>query len=325
MQHLYDLLQIVARENDTVLIQGETGTGKELVAHAIHNLSSRRDKLFVAVNMGAIPAEMMEAELFGYQKGAFTGAVQSRAGKFEHVGEGTLFLDEICSLPVTLQAKLLRILEERTFCRLGSNNPVTMAARIITATNRDLATEIKRGTFRQDLYFRLNALPISIPALRDRISDIPLLAAHFFSEYCRDRQLDMKPLAPAAIDQMLGMNWPGNVRELRNHVRRLCIYGPGSDPSSAGGFEKNTNLRKPGSEDLRLKMVLEDAEKRHILETLHRHNGSIAATHAVLGISRKCLYDKISKYEINMPALRGKNNDAGNNGEGSTRTGRHPG
>ena len=268
---------------------------------------------------------LLESELFGHVKGAFTGAGRTRVGRFEAANSGDIFLDEVGDLPMSTQAKLLRVLQEKIIEKVGDHAPIPVNVRIITATNRDLATEIKRGTFRQDLYFRLNALPISIPALRDRISDIPLLAAHFFSEYCRDRQLDMKPLAPAAIDQMLGMNWPGNVRELRNHVRRLCIYGPGSDPSSAGGFEKNTNLRKPGSEDLRLKMVLEDAEKRHILETLHRHNGSIAATHAVLGISRKCLYDKISKYEINMPALRGKNNDAGNNGEGSTRTGRHPG
>ena len=226
MHRLYDIIKAVAAENDPVMIYGETGTGKELVARAIHEIGSRAGQPFVAVNMGAMPAEMIESELFGYVKGAFTGAMQRKIGKFEYAGEGTLFLDEICSLPIALQSKLLRVLEEKTITPLGSNTPVPVKARIVAATNKDLEKEIDNETFRQDLYFRLNVLPVRIQPLRERKEDIPLLVEFFRQEYSYGK---MQAPAPVSARRRSGRScdnpWPGNVRELRNHVRRLCILG----------------------------------------------------------------------------------------------------
>lgn len=215
MHRLYDIIKAVAAETDPVLIHGETGTGKELVARAIHEIGERAGQPFVAVNMAAIPAEMMESELFGYVKGAFTGAVQRKTGKFEFVGEGTLFLDEICSLPIALQAKLLRVLEEKAITPLGSNTPVAIGARIIAATNKDLEKEIAKETFRQDLYFRLNVLPVRIQPLRERKEDIPLLVEFFRQEYSYGKMQTPPPLQP-------GNHW----RNSRQSVARQCPGTP---------------------------------------------------------------------------------------------------
>ena len=225
MHRLYDIIKAVAAENDPVMIYGETGTGKELVARAIHEIGSRAGQPFVAVNMGAIPSEMMESELFGHLKGAFTGAHQRKIGKFEFAGEGTLFLDEICSLPIALQSKLLRVLEEKAITPLGSNTQVPVKARIITATNKDLEQEIARENFRQDLYFRLSVLPVRIQPLRERREDIPLLVEFFRQEYGYGKMQAPPPFPPETIREICEAPWPGNVRELRNHVRRLCILG----------------------------------------------------------------------------------------------------
>lgn len=302
MQQLYDTIAKVADEDDTVLICGETGTGKELVAKAIHDLSERRPEPFVAINMGAIPGEMMESELFGFEKGAYTGAVHTKIGKFEFAGAGTLFLDEICSLPPPLQSKLLRTLEEKTITRLGSNSSIPVRARIIAATNRELLEEIKKNSFREDLYYRLHVLTIRVPALRQRREDIPLLVDLFREEYCRDRKQDIGLFDEITMKQLMQMDFPGNVRELKNMVRRLCIYGPGSLLPILGGLDQAHNEqegRRAG-----LKELLEKTEKEHIVETLRLYNGKVPVVIKLLGISRKCLYDKINKYGIEMDLFR---------------------
>jgi DNA-binding NtrC family response regulator len=214
----------IAKETDPVLLSGETGTGKELVAQAIHQIASPKGP-FVGVNMAALPAEIVESELFGHERGAFTGAVAAKIGKFEYARQGTLFLDEICSLPLPVQAKLLRVLEERSFCRLGSNTQVPLQARIISATNKNLADEISSGTFRQDLFYRLNVLSIDIPPLRKRKDDIPLLVEFFRQEYCREREQSIPPFTGQQLEGICCQDWPGNIRELRNYVRRICVFG----------------------------------------------------------------------------------------------------
>lgn len=302
MQILFSRIELVAEENDTVLISGETGTGKELVARAIHDLSSRRDQPFVAINMGAIPGEMLEAELFGYARGAFTGAVQNKAGKFEYAGQGTLFLDEICSMPAGLQAKLLRVLEEKTVTPLGSNNAVPVCARIVTATNRNLELEIRKGSFRQDLFFRLNVLPLEIPPLRERRSDIVLLADYFREEYCRDRKQEVLPFDQQTIDDMSRRDWLGNVRELRNYVRRLCVYSAVVEQSAEKKGERAAS--QVNAEGVKLKDLVERVEEQHILRTMTRYRGSVVQVHKALGISRKCLYDKLTKYGVDIASFR---------------------
>jgi two-component system, NtrC family, C4-dicarboxylate transport response regulator DctD len=302
MQRLYDTIEIVARENDPVLISGETGVGKELVARAIHNLSNRRDKPFVAVNMGAIPAEMLEAELYGYEKGAFTGATQTKIGKFEFAGQGTIFLDEICSLPFHLQAKLLRVLEDRAITRLAANKAIPVQARIIAATNSDLMKEIETGRFRQDLFFRLNVLPIEVPPLRDRRSDIPLLAGFFCQDFGHGRAGGIF-LTEETIRRLITREWQGNVRELKNHMRRLCVYGEGI--SSAGEAQPGLPAaEEEGRSAVSLRGAVEEAEKQHLVSILHLHKGQVTSACKDLEISRKCLYDKINKHGIELDSFR---------------------
>ncbi len=298
MRRLYDTIEIVAREDDPVLISGETGTGKELVARAIHNLSTRSEGPFVAVNMGAIPTEMLEAELFGHEKGAFTGAGLAKMGKFEYAGKGTIFLDEICSMPVGLQAKLLRVLEDRAVTRLGANTPTPVRARILSATNSVLASEIGAGRFRQDLYFRLNVLPITVPPLRERLSDIPLLLHHF----CKEYGMDPASFDSVSVNRLCRREWPGNVREFKNHIRRLCVYRDalsGADETgSATGPESRAGQPVP------LRQAVDEAEKNHIIAALRAHKGQVIATHKALMISRKSLYDKINRHGIDLHSFR---------------------
>jgi len=302
MQRLYELIEAVAEESYPVMIYGETGTGKELVARAIHDAGKRYGRPFIAVNMAAIPVDMIESELFGHAKGAFTGAIQQKQGKFEYAEDGTIFLDEICSMPIALQSKLLRVLEEKTVTPLGSNSSIPIRARVITATNKDLEQEIRQGTFRQDLYFRLNVLPIKTPPLRERKEDIPLLVERFWLGYCHDRQLKVEPFSAEVIEQMKLQDWPGNIRELQNQVRRTCIFGA----------QENANNKPLASDIIKtslaqqtlLKTVLEQIEKEYITEVLLKNKGLIPPTHEQLGISRKSLYDKINKYDINLEILR---------------------
>jgi two-component system C4-dicarboxylate transport response regulator DctD len=303
MQNLYDAIQLVAREEYPVLITGETGTGKELVARAIHDLSSRKGKPFVAVNMGAIPEDMLESELFGHEKGSFTGAGQLKLGKFEFAADGTLFLDEISNMPFNLQVKLLRVLEDNAIIRLGANDSIPMRARIITATNCDLVQELEAGRFRQDLYFRLNVLPITMPPLRERRPDIPLLFKYFCDQYALEHGLKADCLDAGILDSIIRQDWPGNVRELKNYAKRLCVYRGSGDPSLAGDPKSTAGQLKPAAAPLR--EAMDEAEKNHIIEILRLHSGQITATHKALNISRKSLYDKINKYKIDLGSFRG--------------------
>jgi len=301
MLGLYTLIETIAVESDPVLIVGETGTGKELVARAIHVISHQDKAPYVAVNMGAIPAEMIESELFGHEKGAFTGAIQRKLGKFEYAGTGTLFLDEICSMPTQLQSKLLRVLEERSFTRLGSNASIPLKARIITATNRDLMAEIDKGNFREDLFFRLNVLPVHLPPLRERKEDIPLLVDYFWNEYCDGQHSDAQPCSPELIRQLMQQHWPGNIRELRNYVRRYCVFGA-KDLVQEKPAMVATTAAIPC---LAWKEYMEQQERLYVLQILQKAGGQVSVAHQLMGISRKSLYDKINKYRIELHQIRG--------------------
>ncbi len=302
MLGLYALIETFAAESDPVLIVGETGTGKELVARAIHVLSHEDKAPYVAVNMGALPAEMIESELFGHEKGAFTGAIQRKVGKFEYAGAGTLFLDEICSMPPQLQSKLLRVLEERSFSRLGSNASVPLKARIIAATNRDLLEEIEKGHFRQDLFFRLNVLPVHLPPLRERKEDIPLLVDHFWNEYCDGQHSDTKPCSPVLIRQLMQQDWPGNIRELRNFVRRYCVLGAREMLPEKVAMV----VASPDIPCATWKEFMEQQERLYVQQMLHKSGGQVSTAHQLMGISRKSLYDKINKYQIELNQFREK-------------------
>lgn len=303
MHQLYELIEMVAAENDPVLLYGETGTGKELVARAIHDVGNRRGRPFVPVNMGAMPIEMIESELFGHTKGAFTGAATDKQGKFQYAEDGTIFLDEICSMPASLQSKILRVLEEKKVTPLGSNQSIPIRARIISATNKDLEQEIRKGNFRQDLYFRLNVLPVKTPALRERLEDIPLLVEHFRLEYCQDRQVYVEPFSADIMEQIQQKSWPGNIRELKNHIRRLCVFGIHSaalsSPVHGIMIEKN-NI----APQIHLKPFLEQMEEEYLIKVLQENRGKVPLTYEALGISRKSLYDKVKKYNIDLEKFR---------------------
>jgi transcriptional regulator with GAF, ATPase, and Fis domain len=220
-----DLIERVADTDVTVLIRGESGTGKEIVAHALHERSVRHDKPFVKVNCAALPTELLESELFGFEKGAFTGAIQQKPGKFEHANEGTIFLDEIGDMSVPLQAKLLQVLQDGEFSRLGGKNDVQVDVRVITATNRDLETAVASGEFREDLYFRLNVVTISMPPLRERREEVPLLAEHFLKKYAVQYNKPPVEISPELSRHFMEYNWPGNVRELENMIKRMVVLG----------------------------------------------------------------------------------------------------
>ncbi len=227
-QVVYDLINRMADLSAFVLIRGESGTGKELVARAIHNLSARRSSPFVAVSCGAIPETLIESELFGHEKGAFTGAAMQRAGYFEQAGDGTLLLDEIGELSLNTQVKLLRALQQRSFTRLGSNTPIPLRARILFATHRDLQQMVREGRFRQDLYFRVDVIQINVPALRERPEDIPALARHFLRKYSEEYGKNLNEIRPAAMQALVEYEWPGNVRELENAIQSAVVFADGN-------------------------------------------------------------------------------------------------
>ena len=232
-QKVYDLIGRVANLPAFVLINGESGTGKELVARAIHNLGARADRPFVAVSCGAIPENLVEAELFGHEKGAYTGSAGSRAGFLEQAGDGTLFLDEIGELSLNTQVKLLRVLQQKEFCRLGSSRMIPLKARVLFATHRNLRQMVDAGTFREDLFFRVNVVRIEVPALRDRPEDIPALARHILQKYAAEYQKPVRYIEPDAMEVLMAHDWPGNIRELENFIQRAIILA-------------NGNLHRPG-------------------------------------------------------------------------------
>jgi two-component system nitrogen regulation response regulator NtrX len=307
MGQLLEQVAMAAPTNGRVLIYGENGTGKELVARTIHMRSRRAKGPFIEVNCAAIPEELIESELFGHMKGAFTGAVSDRRGKFELADSGTLFLDEIGDMSLKTQAKVLRALQEQVVEPVGGTSSVKVDVRVIAATNKELPAEIRAGRFREDLYFRLNVIPIFVPPLRERDSDVPLLAEHFMAEFSREYGRRSKKLDAGAATGLRAYRWPGNVRELRNVIERLMIMVPG-DTIGAGdlGFldaSAVTPPEAPGAPPLPLHEARDRFERDYILRALAAQNGNISRTAEVLGVERSNLYRKMRAFGI-APARR---------------------
>ncbi len=309
MVTLREQIMRVAPTRASVLVTGENGTGKELVARSIHYYSGRRDKPFVAINCAAIPEELIESELFGHEKGAFTGAVAQKKGKFDLADGGTLFLDEIGDMSLRTQAKILRILQERCFERVGGTRVVTVDVRLIAATNKELDEEIRQGRFREDLFYRLNVVPFKVPALRERGDDIPLLVAHFVAQFFRREGREPKAFLPEAMEVLHRYNWPGNVRELKNIVERILIMTPGrtinpsdipelKDGPSAAASQYN---KVSGSINLgTLREAREEFEREFILQKLEENDWNISRTAEVIELERSNLHRKIKSYGIDV-------------------------
>jgi two-component system, NtrC family, nitrogen regulation response regulator NtrX len=308
LRQIWDAIKRAAPTNATVLLLGESGVGKELVARAIHRNSLRSRDRFIQVNCAAIPEELIESELFGHEKGSFTGATEKQIGKFEQADRGTIFLDEVGDMSAKTQAKVLRVLQEGEVERLGSARTIKVDVRVIAATNKDLEAEIERGNFREDLYFRLSVIPIRVPALRDRREDIPALVRHFVDIFSRESNRRPMRFSPAALDFMQKARWKGNVRELRNTVERLLIMTPGDTidvddlrdavrvetrpvvvAEAAGG-----NHMAPGT----LREFKESAERKFLVEKLRENAWNISKTAEVIGTPRSNLYKKLEQYAI---------------------------
>ncbi len=291
MERLRNVVHALADTDADVLILGETGSGKEVVARALHDEGGRKSGPFVALNCGALPADIIESELFGHEQGAFTGASRQRIGKLEHANGGTVFLDEIESMPLELQVKLLRVIETRTIERLGSNKEIALDVRFIAATKDDLEKASDEHRFRQDLYYRLNVVTVAIPPLRDRREDIPLLFHHLAREARARYRREIPDLEPEMLAGLMNRDWPGNVRELRNVVDRFVLgLGAGTE---VGGF-----VAPAADGEASLSARVGDFEKALIAAELKRQGGSIKATYETLGLSRKALYEKMKKYGL---------------------------
>jgi two-component system nitrogen regulation response regulator NtrX len=310
LRHIWDAIKRAAPTNATVLLLGESGVGKELIARAIHRNSLRSRERFVQVNCAAIPEELIESELFGHEKGSFTGATEKQIGKFEQADRGTIFLDEVGDMSAKTQAKVLRVLQEGEVERLGSARTIKVDVRVIAATNKDLEAEIERGTFREDLYFRLSVIPITVPPLRERREDIPALVRHFADLFSRDNNRRAQRFAPAALEVMQKARWKGNVRELRNTVERLLIMTPG-DTIDADDLrdvvradtkvpvaETPGNHVAPGT----LREFKELAERKFLVEKLRENAWNISKTAEIIGTPRSNLYKKLEQYGISEEA-----------------------
>ena len=300
MQEVLATVERVAPTNSTVLLGGESGVGKDLIARAVHEKSRRASGPFIKINSSAIPENLLESELFGYEKGAFTGAATSKPGKFELADKGTLFLDEIGDVPPAIQVKLLRVLQEREFERLGGTRTVKVDVRLIAATNRDLREALEQGTFREDLYYRLNVVPIDIAPLRQRKEDIPDLVNLFISRFAGDSGKPVKSIAPAAMQILVNYHWPGNVRELQNIIERACALAKGP-VLEAADIHLDLRPAKPangGAGFLPEGMTLEQWEDEMIQEALRRANGNKSQAARLLGLSRNALRYRLSKIGI---------------------------
>jgi two-component system nitrogen regulation response regulator NtrX len=300
MKALRQLIALTAPTNSRVLIYGESGTGKELVARALHAQSPRSSRAFVEVNCAAIPEELIESELFGHSKGSFTGATENKVGKFQKADGGTLFLDEVGDMSMKTQAKVLRVLEEQRFEPVGSNEPVRVDVRVIAATNKRLEEEIGRGTFREDLFYRLNVIPVSVPPLRERTEDIPILAAHFLEEYSAAYGRRPKELSPAAASVLLRYPWPGNVRELKNVIERLVIMCPQEsiEPHHLPPELFRGAPKEPQSVAATLQEARSAYERDFILRKLEENQWNMTRTAAALGLERSHLYRKMKTLGI---------------------------
>jgi formate hydrogenlyase transcriptional activator len=302
LEEVFEQVECVASTDSTVLIQGETGTGKELIARAIHNVSTRCGRSFIKLNCAAIPLDLLESELFGHEKGAFTGAIAQRIGRFEMADKGTLFLDEVGDIPPSLQPKLLRVLQEQEFERLGSTHTRKVDVRLVAATNRDLTVMMKQGDFRTDLYYRLNVFPIRLPPLRERREDIPLLVEHFMEKYARRMGKRVETVPKATMQKLVDWPWPGNVRELQNLIERGVIL--------SRGFVLEIPLAELDQSEIPIlnntngTSSLKDFEREHILQALNSSGwviGGPVGAAARLGINRSTLNARMRKLDIRRP------------------------
>jgi DNA-binding NtrC family response regulator len=291
MKNVLREVESVAQTNSSVIITGESGTGKELVARAIHSNSPRKFFPFVSVHCGALTESLLESELFGHEKGAFTGAMYNRKGRFEMADSGSIFLDEIATISSKMQVELLRVLETKSFIRVGGNKEITSDFRVICATNRDLKTMVENGAFREDLFYRLNVVNIHIPPLRDRMEDIPMLVEYFISKYCTTMNKQLITIDSAALKRLQDFNFPGNIRELENMIERAIVVGNGKKITI-----KDLPLEKTvmtGSSE-----SLDDFEKNHILQILNKYSWNISRSAVALKVDRVTLYNKIKKYDL---------------------------
>jgi len=310
---IFEIIEKVARTDSTVIITGETGTGKELIARAIHKCSPRKDRPFVPINCAAIPEQLLESEFFGYEKGAFTGAMRSRMGRIEFSNQGTLFLDEISSMSLELQAKLLRVIQEQEFERIGGLKTIKVDFRLISATNQDLKEKIKEGTFREDLFYRLNVIPINVPPLRERKSDIPILVNHFLKELREHNKTSVRGFSDKAMERLMQYHWPGNVRELKNLVERLSVLKQQGiieldDIPSSMGIPVIPQM-KP-LVDINIKKGISfhtqvaEFEKRLLLEALEQTSWVKEKAAKLLKLKRTTLIEKMKRREIPLQMSR---------------------
>lgn len=311
MQQVFQTLELVAPMNSTVMIYGETGTGKELIARTIHHNSSRADGRFVAFNAAAIPEPLAEAELFGHTKGAFTGAVSSRVGRFELAHRGTLFIDEVGLMSLPLQAKLLRALQEREIERVGESRPVKFDARVVAATNHDLKKQVKDGMFREDLFYRLNVIPLTLPSLRERREDIPLLARHFVQKSCRSNNIPLRTISQEAMRALMNHTWPGNIRQLENAVEHAVAMSGAEREILASTLPED--IVQPGAslllptvsipdEGINFTSVVSQLERELILRCLEKTGGNKRQAARLLNLSRTTLIDKLHRLNLDTEA-----------------------
>ncbi len=299
MKNIFELIQSVAPARSTVMITGASGTGKEMVARAIHFSSDRREGPFIKLNCAAIPESLVEAELFGYEKGAFTDAKRTNRGRFELADEGTLLLDEISEMPLNLQSKLLRVIQEREFERVGSSITINVNVRIIATSNRNMKEFISKGKFREDLYYRLNVIPITLPPLEEHPDDIPLLVNHFIDKHNRENKRSIKSIDQIALRMLMKYHWPGNVRELENMIERAVVTCK-VDILTEDDFPVELTMGKLVNEasTLKVPMKLEDGNRFLILKTLEKYNGNKTKAAEALGITTRTIRNKLAEYEI---------------------------
>lgn len=314
MQEVYDLILTVSQADATVLITGETGTGKELVARTIHIHSARKGKPFVAINCSALPESLLESELFGYEAGAFTGATKRRIGKFEFANGGTIFFDETANISLPIQAKLLRVLQEREFERIGGNEVIKVDVRVIAATNKDLKKEMEEGRFREDLFYRLNVFPIFLPPLRERKEDIPLLATFFLGKYSKAIKKEVREFSQEVLNAMMEYHWPGNVRELENLIERAVIMARGDTITYIDlpmARQKDSPLKEAriyfGDNkmiELTLEEFLDSCERTYIEKLLEKNKGKIESSATEAKVDPKTLYRKMKKYLLTKESFK---------------------
>ena len=302
MQRVIEVIKVVAKSNATVLVTGESGTGKELVARAIHSQSNRHSKPFIAVSCAALPESLLESELFGHEKGSFTGAYAQKKGRFEFAEGGTLFLDEVGEMSANIQVHLLRVLEEKEFTRVGGNEPIKVDVRVISATNKDLRKAIEKQEFREDLYYRLNVVNVELPPLRERKEDVPLLAQHFLNKFASENRKEISGFSPEALEFLLDYDWPGNVRELENAIERAVILAKNSLITVDDLPQENLSL----GYSIGSKKSMKEVEKEHILNVLHKTGDNYSEAARILEISRMTLYNKAKEYGFDSKKTEAK-------------------